>query len=97
SYNKGLNPARQLAETQAVAHATVYRVVDEGQERAEAVERALGRAAFEAQQSGAVVVVAHSYPETVKALFAFAAADAKGTALAPASAVMIGSLPAVTE
>jgi Divergent polysaccharide deacetylase len=89
SYAKGLNPASGIAAEENLPHAEIWRVLDEGGERSEAIRRALDRAAFEAVQTGQVVVMASSLPETVTAIFGWAAEGAKGVALAPVSAVAL--------
>lgn len=100
SYAKGLNPASGIAAEESLPHAEIWRVLDEGGARSEAIRRALDRAAFEAVQTGQVVVMASSVPETVTAIFGWAAEGAKGVALAPVSAVAlkaVGGGAAVTE
>ncbi len=102
SYAKGLNPASGIAAEEKLPHAEIWRVLDEGGERSEAIRRALDRAAFEAVQTGQVVVMASSLPETVTAIFGWAAEGTKGVALAPVSAVALkavgeaGAAPEVT-
>jgi len=93
SYSRGLNPAGQEAEKVGVAHAAVYRELDNDHENAGTISRYLDRAAFEADQKGQVLVLGHSYPATIAALNEWAVAGAKGTAIAPASAVMITATP----
>ena len=89
TYARGLNVAGQAAEGAGVPHASVDRVVDEYKEDAAAVRRLLDRAAFDAGQKGRAVVVAHAYPETLKALYDWVASGPKGVTLAPVSAGMI--------
>ncbi|MCV2868584.1 divergent polysaccharide deacetylase family protein [Defluviimonas sp. WL0002] len=92
TYARGLNVAGQAAEQAGVPHASVDRVVDEYKEDADAVRRLLERAAFDAGQKGRSVIVAHAYPETLKALEAWVATGPKGVTLAPVSAGMIADL-----
>lgn len=89
TYARGLNVAGQAAEQADVPHASVDRVVDEYKEDAAAVRRFLDRAAFDAGQKGRSVIVAHAYPETLKALYDWVATGPKGVTLAPVSAGMI--------
>lgn len=91
TYARGLNVAGQAAESAGVPHASASRVVDEYKEDAATVRKALEKAAFEAGQKGSVVIVAHAYPETLKALFDWVAAGPEGVTLAPASAPMIAT------
>jgi polysaccharide deacetylase 2 family uncharacterized protein YibQ len=91
TYARGLNVAGQAAEQADVPHASVDRVVDEYKEDAAAVRRFLDRAAFDAGQKGSAVIVAHAYPETLKALYDWVATGPKGVTLAPVSAGMIAA------
>jgi polysaccharide deacetylase 2 family uncharacterized protein YibQ len=93
TYDRGLNPARQLANSDGVAHAEIYRAIDGGGETAATIRRYLDRAAFEAAQKGQAVVVAQSLPETVTALFAWSTEPGKGAVLAPVSAIARKTLP----
>jgi hypothetical protein len=86
TYARGLNPTTQFATEAALPHAEIFRVVDADGAGSETVRRALDRAAFEAVQSGRVTVLASSRPESVTALFAWAAEGDKGVAVAPVSA-----------
>ncbi len=90
SYARGLNPARQAAAGAGLPHADVYRDMDAGGESAATIARYLDRAAFEAARQGEVVVAGTSAAETVGALRDWIAAGAKGTAVGPVSAAMLG-------
>lgn len=90
SYARGLNPARQAAAGAGVPHADVYRDLDAGGESEATIARYLDRAAFEAARQGEVVVSGTSAAETVGALKDWIAAGAKGTAVGPVSAAMLG-------
>ncbi|WP_461307904.1 divergent polysaccharide deacetylase family protein, partial [Albidovulum sp.] len=89
SYDRGLNPARQAAEGAGLPHATIYRDLDANGENAATVARYLDRAAFEAARSGQTLVVGHLRPETVQALAGWLKSGARGTVIAPASALML--------
>jgi polysaccharide deacetylase 2 family uncharacterized protein YibQ len=65
-------------------------VLDRERESGVVIKRYLDRAALKAGQVGRVVVIGHSYPETVTALFSWAMSDRPATvALAPVSAVLL--------
>jgi len=89
-YDQGLSSAKREADKAGLPAALVYRELDAGQERAPVITRYLDRAAFEAGQTGEVVMVGHTYADTVAALFAWAASQ-KGSqmAMAPISAVLM--------
>ncbi|MFZ1728051.1 MAG: divergent polysaccharide deacetylase family protein, partial [Albidovulum sp.] len=93
SYARGLDPAGQAAEKEGIPHSAIYRVLDADHESAAKISRYLDRAAFEAEQNGLVLVVGHSYPETIVALQDWAAAGAKGTVIAPVTAAMMAGRP----
>ncbi len=89
AYPRGLNVAEQSAARQDVPAATVFRVLDADQDRATVITRYLARAAFAAGQEGAVIVVGHTYADTVTALYSWALADrSEAVAIAPLSAVL---------
>jgi polysaccharide deacetylase 2 family uncharacterized protein YibQ len=91
TYARGLNVAGQAAEGAGVPHASASKVLDEYQEHADAVVRTLEKAAFEAGQKGGTVVVAHAYPETLKALYDWVAKGPQGVTIVPVSAPMIAA------
>jgi polysaccharide deacetylase 2 family uncharacterized protein YibQ len=89
TYEIGLNATNRKALRAGVPAATVFRPLDDDKERAIVIGRYLDRAAFRARNDGYVVMAGHSYPETVKALFAWAMEDeARSVVMAPVSAVM---------
>lgn len=89
AYPRGLNVAEQTASRIDVPAATLFRQIDEDRERATVITRYLDRAAFAAGQEGQVIVVGHTYSDTVTALFSWALGSrSEGVALAPLSAVL---------
>lgn len=89
TYDRGLNPARQAAESKDVPNAVVYRQLDARGESRLTMRRYLDRAAFEAAQTGQVLIVAQASTEAVAALSDWVASGAKDTLVAPVSALMI--------
>ncbi|MGB8623887.1 MAG: divergent polysaccharide deacetylase family protein, partial [Paracoccaceae bacterium] len=91
TYDGGLNTAQQVARSEGVPSGVVFRMLDADRPSANTIERYLDRAAFKAGRDGHVVMVGHSYPETVKALFSWAL-QGKGqeVTMAPISAVLRG-------
>ncbi|MGB3315349.1 MAG: divergent polysaccharide deacetylase family protein [Albidovulum sp.] len=89
TYDRGLNPARQAAESKDVPNAVVYRQLDARGESRLTMRRYLDRAAFEAAQTGQVLVVAEASPEAVAALSDWTISGAKDTLVAPVSALMV--------
>ena len=89
AFPRGLNVAEQTATRATVPAATLFREIDSEQERATVITRYLDRAAFAAGQEGAVIVVGHTYSDTVTALFSWALGNrSEAVALAPLSAVL---------
>ncbi|MBF9061426.1 divergent polysaccharide deacetylase family protein, partial [Rhodobacterales bacterium HKCCSP123] len=89
AFPRGLNAAEQSALRMGVPAATVFRLLDDEDERATVIARYLGRAGFAAGQDGAVVVVGRTRPDTVTALFSWALGTrSEQVALAPVSAVL---------
>ena len=89
AYPRGLNAAEQTATRAAVPAATLFRELDSERERATVITRYLDRAAFAAGQEGAVIVVGHTYSDTVTALFSWALGSrSEAVAMAPVSAVL---------
>ena len=70
------------------ARATVWRVLDTPRDKAAVIMRMLGRAAFEANRDGAVVVMLSAWPESVAGLQAWRAEAGNGLNLAPLSATL---------
>lgn len=90
TYDRGLNTAQQAARHENIPAATVFRVLDADLEQAPKIKRYLDRAAFTANQDGAVVVVGRSYPDTVKALVEWSLEKKDASiAVVPVSAVMM--------
>lgn len=90
TYDVGLNATDQKARHEGVKAATVYRVLDSDHENATRIKRYLDRAALEAGKDGHVVVLGHTYPETVTALFSWAiSAKSSTVAIAPLSAALL--------
>jgi len=91
TFDRGLNTARQLADGAGVPAAQVFRELDADQESAPTIRRYLDRAVFKAGQDGQVIMIGHSYPETVTALFKWALEGPGGdVTLAPLSAILRG-------
>lgn len=89
SWDRGLNPASQIARRSGLPSATIFRDLDAEGEGRETIRRYLDRAAFRAAQEGLVVVAGRTRPETVEALLAWAVEGRAATvALAPLTAVL---------
>jgi len=89
TFPRGLPVAEQSAARQGVPAATLFREIDSDRERATVITRYLDRAAFAAGQQGSVIVVGHTYADTVTALFSWVLGNrSEGVALAPVSAVL---------
>ena len=89
TYDKALDTASDVAKSEGIPTATIFRRLDAEREGVPVIKRYLDRAVFKAEQDGKVVMLGHSYPETVTALFAWAI-EGKGAEvnLAPISAVL---------
>lgn len=89
SMDQGLNTAAQVAATAGVPHGLIFRTLDADRENASTVQRYLDRAAFKAGQEGSVVMIGHTYDETVKGLFSWALeGKSESIQLAPISAIL---------
>lgn len=89
AFPRGLPVAEQSAGRQGVPAATLFREIDSERERATVITRYLDRAAFAAGQQGSVIVVGHTYADTVTALFSWALGNrSEAVTLAPVSAVL---------
>ncbi|MGO4854555.1 divergent polysaccharide deacetylase family protein [Phaeovulum sp. W22_SRMD_FR3] len=89
--DRGLNAAYQLAPSEGLGQALIWRVLDAGRESAPVIQRTLERAAFEAERDGSVVVMLTAWPDTVEALQQFALSRGQTLTLAPVSAVALRS------
>jgi len=90
THERGLNPAQQSANSAGVANATVFRVIDSGDENQFTIRRYLDRATFRAQQEGRVVVMGRAaHPETIDGLIGWRMEGRAGqVALVPVSAIL---------
>ncbi|SIO09590.1 hypothetical protein SAMN05444722_0400 [Rhodovulum sp. ES.010] len=89
THDRGLNTAARLAAQAGVPEATVFRVLDDSRPNVPTLGRMFDRAVFKARQDGHVVLVAHTYPETVTAFYAWALeAEVEEITLSPVSAVL---------
>ncbi|PLL13685.1 hypothetical protein C0V75_06190 [Tabrizicola sp. TH137] len=89
TYDRGLNPADQVARREGVPAAVIFRVLDSEGESVPKMRNYLDRAAFKAAQEGRVVVIGRARPETVAAILEWTV-EGRGAsvALAPVSAVL---------
>ncbi len=77
------------ARRAGIAVGSVYRVLDGARESGIVIKRYLSRAALEATRRGRIIVVGHTYPETVTAVFSWAVSEKPADVLlAPVSAVL---------
>lgn len=91
TYDQGLNSTDKKAIRADLKSGLVFRIMDNEHEKGLVIKRYLDRAVLEAGKDGRVIVVAHSYPETVTALFSWALSAKSATiAFAPVSAVLLG-------
>ncbi len=89
TYDRGLNTALQLAEREGLPAAAIFRVLDADREKPTTIKRYLDRAAFKATQEGRVVMIGHSYADTVMALFSWVLEPrSESVRMAPMSAIM---------
>ncbi|MCE8421008.1 divergent polysaccharide deacetylase family protein [Rhodovulum sulfidophilum] len=92
--DKGPNDAPRAAEQAGLREAGIFRTLDDAGQDAETIQRMLNRAVLEARQNGHAVIVGHSHPETVTAIYAWALLSGPADAvLAPLSAVLRQSRP----
>jgi polysaccharide deacetylase 2 family uncharacterized protein YibQ len=90
AFPRGMNTAEQMAARVDVPAATVFRLLDDEDQRATLITRFLARAEFAAVQEGAVIVAGRTRPDTVTALYSWAlGARNEGVAIAPVSAVLL--------
>lgn len=90
--DQGLNAAAQLATSEGLPQAVLWRVLDANRDRAAAIERTLSRAVFEAQRDGHVAVMLTAWPESVAGLMNWAQGATGSVALAPVSALALQSV-----
>ena len=89
TYDRGLNPADQVARREGVPSAVIFRILDSEGESVPKMRNYLDRAAFKAAQEGAVVVIGRLRPDTVAAILEWTVEGrAASVALAPVSAVL---------
>lgn len=89
TFERGVNSAADIARRDGIPQAEVFRELDGAAENADTIRRYLDRAAFKAAQTGSVVVMGRTRPETIRGLVEWAAAGRASTvALAPVTAVM---------
>jgi polysaccharide deacetylase 2 family uncharacterized protein YibQ len=89
AFPRGLNTAEQAAARADVPAATLFRLLDDEDQRATVIARFLSRAEFAASQQGAVIVAGRTRPATVTALVSWAqGARNAGVAIAPVSAAL---------
>ncbi|BAQ69570.1 hypothetical protein NHU_02419 [Rhodovulum sulfidophilum] len=87
--DKGPNDALRAAEQAGLREAGIFQTLDDAGQDAETIQRMLNRAVLEARQTGHAVIVGHSHPETVTAIYAWALLSGPADAvLAPLSAVL---------
>ncbi|MBL3575143.1 divergent polysaccharide deacetylase family protein [Rhodovulum sulfidophilum] len=87
--DKGPNDALRAAEQAGLREAGIFQTLDDAGQDAETIQRMLNRAVLEARQNGQAVIVGHSHPETVTAIYAWALLSGPADAvLAPLSAVL---------
>jgi hypothetical protein len=85
----GLNGAVQDMAREGLPALRIFRQIDAQQERPEVIVRYLSRAAFEAAQTGGVVMLGTILPDTLEALEMFRdSPDDRGVILAPVSVQM---------
>lgn len=89
TYDRGLNPADQVARREGVPRGVIFRVLDSEGESVPKMRNYLDRAAFKAAQEGKVIVIGRLRPATLAAILEWSV-EGRGAsvALAPASAVL---------
>ncbi len=90
AFPQGLNAAEQSASRSGVPGATLFRLLDDQDQRATMITRFLARAEFTATQEGTVIVAGHTRPDTITAVFSWALGDrSEAVAIAPLSATLL--------
>ncbi|MCC6007340.1 MAG: divergent polysaccharide deacetylase family protein [Rhodobacteraceae bacterium] len=96
--DRGLNTTARKAEGAEVPVALIFRALDSEREPPAVQSRYLDRAALKAREDGMVVMIGHSYPETIEALAGWAlSARAQSVVLAPLSAVLLAEAARAAE
>ncbi|GIT92150.1 hypothetical protein JANAI62_26080 [Jannaschia pagri] len=86
TYGGGLNAGVATARRGGVPAQSIYRVLDDDNQRATVITRLLDRATFAAAQDGSAIVIGRTAPDTVTALFSWALGSRSQTvAVAPIS------------
>ncbi|MEI4470597.1 divergent polysaccharide deacetylase family protein [Frigidibacter sp. MR17.24] len=85
SWDTGMNPLAQIAETDDVPELRIYRRLDAAGEEAPVIARYLDRAAFEATRSPGIIVAGAARPATIAALLDWAVGQRRGLTLVPVS------------
>jgi hypothetical protein len=89
TYERGLNPADQVAQSAGLGAGRVFRVLDAGDESPATIRRYLERAAFKAAQEGRVIVMGRSRGDTIAGVMEWMmAARTEAVTLAPISAAL---------
>ncbi|KPQ04795.1 MAG: hypothetical protein HLUCCA12_16240 [Rhodobacteraceae bacterium HLUCCA12] len=90
TYERGLNPAAQSADSAGIANVAVFRIVDTDDENQFTIRRYLDRATFRAQQQGHVVVMGRAaHEETMAGLIGWRMEGRAGqVAIVPVSATL---------
>lgn len=65
---KGFDSANQIAISADLPRAQIWRVIDDGREKAAVISRMLARADFEAERNGSVVVMLSAWPESFQGI-----------------------------
>lgn len=90
AFPRGLNAAEQTARRESIPTETLFRLLDDEDQRATVITRFLTRAAFAATSEGVAVVAGRTRPDTVTALFSWALGSrSEGVAIAPLSAALL--------
>lgn len=89
TYERGLNPADQVAQSAGLGAGRVFRVLDAEDESPTTIRRYLERAAFKAAQEGEVIVMGRSRGDTIAGLMEWVLGGrVEAVALAPVSAAL---------
>ncbi|MCY4335000.1 MAG: divergent polysaccharide deacetylase family protein [Litoreibacter sp.] len=90
TFSRGLNSAQQAARRAEVENGAAFRVLDGASESPMTIKRTLDRAGFNAARDGNVILLGHTYPETVQTLLEWTL-DSKSATLSivPVSQILI--------